>query len=77
MLLLVLDGMSAAVRTEVVGDVLSRTAEGWAEALLPGQDRRAAALAVLPTLTEFSRASLLCGELRSGGQDVERRAIRP
>ncbi len=70
-LLLVLDGMSAGVATEVVASVLSRTADGWAEALLPGQTRRAAALAVLPTLTEVSRASLLCGELRTGGQDTE------
>jgi PglZ domain len=72
-LLLVLDGMSAGVGAEVVASVLSRTGDGWAEALLPGQARRAAALAVLPTLTEVSRASLLCGELRVGGQDVERR----
>ena len=72
-LLLVLDGMSAGVGAEVVASVLSRTADGWAEALLPGQARRAAALAVLPTLTEVSRASLLCGQLRTGGQDVERR----
>ena len=71
-LLLVLDGMSAGVGTEVVASVLSRTGDGWAEALLPGQARRAAALAVLPTLTEVSRVSLLCGELRTGGQDVER-----
>ena len=70
-LLLVLDGMSAGVATEVVTSVLSRTADGWAEALLDGQTRRAAALAVLPTLTEVSRASLLCGELRAGGQDIE------
>ena len=72
-LLLVLDGMSAGVGTEVITSVLARTGDGWAEALLPGQNRRAAALAVLPTLTEVSRASLLCGELRTGGQDTERR----
>ena len=72
-LLLVLDGMSAGVGTEVVASVLSRAGDGWAEALLAGQSRRAAALAVLPTLTEVSRASLLCGELRTGGQDAERR----
>jgi hypothetical protein len=72
-LLLVLDGMSAGVGTEVIASVLSRTGDGWAEALLTGQNRRAAALAGLPTLTEVSRASLLCGELRTGGQDVERR----
>ena len=72
-LLLVLDGMSAGVGTEVITSVLARAGDGWAEALLPGQNRRAAALAVLPTLTEVSRASLLCGELRTGGQDAERR----
>ncbi len=75
-LLLVLDGMSAGVGTEVVASVLSRAGDGWAEALLPGQTRRAAALAVLPTLTEVSRASLLCGDLRIGGQDVEQRGYR-
>ena len=72
-LLLVLDGMSAGVGTEVITSVLARTGDGWAEALLPGQNRRAFTLAVLPTLTEVSRASLLCGELRTGGQDAERR----
>ena len=75
-LLLVLDGMSAGVGTEVIARVLARTGDGWAEALLAGQSRRAAALAVLPTLTEVSRASLLCGELRAGGQDVELRGYR-
>jgi PglZ domain len=70
-LLLVLDGMSAGVGTEIIDSVLSLAGEGWAEALLPGHTRRAAALAVLPTLTEVSRASLLCGDLRVGGQDVE------
>lgn len=75
-LLLVLDGMSAGVGTEIVDSVLSRAGDGWAEALLPGHTRRAAALAVLPTLTEVSRASLLCGELRAGGQDVEERGYR-
>ena len=70
-LLLVLDGMSAGVATEVVASILARTSDGWAEALLDGQTRRAAALAVLPTLTDVSRASLLCGQLRTGGQDIE------
>ena len=75
-LLLVLDGMSAGVGTEVVASVLSRAGDGWAEALMPGQTRRAAALAVLPTLTEVSRASMLCGDLRTGGQDVEQRGYQ-
>lgn len=70
-LLLVLDGMSTAVATEVVHDVLARR-EGWQEALLPGATRRGAAVAVLPSLTDRSRASLLCGKLTIGGQDPER-----
>jgi PglZ domain len=75
-LLLVLDGMSAGVGTEIVASVLSRAGDGWAEALLRGHTRRAAALAVLPTITEVSRASLLCGELRVGGQEVEQRGYQ-
>ena len=37
MLLLVLDGMSAGVGTEVIASMLARSGDGWAEALLPGQ----------------------------------------
>lgn len=76
MLLLVLDGMSVGVGHEVVSDVLARATEGWLEVLLPGRDRRATALAVLPTLTEVSRTSLLCGELRSGSRDTEAKGHR-
>jgi hypothetical protein len=75
-LLLVLDGMSAGVGTEVVADVLSRAPGGWAEALLPSHGRRGAAIAVLPSLTEVSRASLLSGELCVGQQDTERRGYQ-
>jgi hypothetical protein len=74
-LLLVLDGMSAGVCAEIVSSVLERVGDGWAEALLPGQARRGAALAVLPTLTEVSRTSLLSGQLRTGGQDAESRGF--
>ena len=74
-LLLVLDGMSAGVATEVIGSVLERTADGWAEALLPGTTTRASALAVLPTLTEVSRTSLLSGRLTTGGQDAEQKGF--
>lgn len=72
-LLLVLDGMSAANAAEIITSVLGRAAEGWAEALLPGADRRGGALAALPTLTEVSRAALLTGRLAGGGQDAEQR----
>lgn len=71
-LLVVADGMSVAVSTEVIRSATESGPQGWLEALLPGEDRRAAALAVLPTITEHSRCSLLSGRLASGGQDRER-----
>lgn len=70
-LLLVLDGLSTGVATEVLADLV-RPSSGWEEQLPDGSGRRAAGLAVLPTVTEVSRASLLCGTLTSGQQDVER-----
>jgi hypothetical protein len=72
-LLLVLDGMSAAVATEILSDATARL--GWLEAALPGAGgrRRAAALAVLPSVTEVSRASLLSGRLVRGQQADEQR----
>lgn len=70
-LVLVLDGMSVAVAIDVVADATARASLGWVEAVLAGEQRRLAALAPLPTLTEISRASLLCGDLRRGDQRVE------
>lgn len=70
-LLLVLDGLSTGVASELVQDILSR--DDWQELLPDGVDRRSGALAALPTITEVSRASLLCGALTTGQQDVERR----
>ncbi|SOC53730.1 BREX-2 system phosphatase PglZ [Ornithinimicrobium cerasi] len=69
-LLLVLDGMSTSVATEIVDDVLARR-EGWEEALLPQAHVRATGVAVLPSLTEVSRASLLSGRLTTGQQGQE------
>lgn len=70
-LLLVMDGMSAATATELLADATTRL--GWLEAALPGADgrHRAAALSVLPSVTEVSRASLLCGRLAQGQQTME------
>ncbi|MDN5789363.1 MAG: BREX-2 system phosphatase PglZ [Micrococcales bacterium] len=71
-LLLILDGMSAAAATEIVEDTCERL--GWVEAAVSGSaTRRSAALAVLPSITEVSRASMLCGRLTWGGQDLERK----
>ncbi|GAA1228636.1 BREX-2 system phosphatase PglZ [Prauserella halophila] len=67
-LLLVIDGLSMAIASKLVDDA-GRI--GWVEHALPGNSERGAALAVLPTLTEFSRTSLLCGELRHGNDDAE------
>ena len=68
-LLLVMDGMSAAAASEILDDATERL--GWVEAALAGSTRRAAALSALPSLTEVSRASLLCGRLTRGQQDAE------
>ena len=71
-LLVVIDGMSAAVAA-AVADGISRLS--WTEHVPAGSDGRAAVLAALPTMTRFSRTSLLCGTLRDGTQVDEKRAF--
>lgn len=72
-LLIVIDGMSAAVGASV-GDGISRLS--WVEHVPTtgsvGQTR-AAVLSALPTMTRYSRTSLLCGTLREGTQVDEKR----
>ncbi|WP_415941471.1 BREX-2 system phosphatase PglZ [Streptomyces sp. 067-1] len=72
-LVLVLDGMSADVAVELAAGLDRRT---WTEIVptMPGGRRpgRLAAVAMLPTVTRISRASLLCGAPTEGGQDTER-----
>ena len=70
-MLLVLDGMTARVAAEMMED-LQASGRGWTEALWPERAARAAAVAVLPTLTEHSRTSLLCGRITTGSQATER-----
>ncbi|MCZ2839922.1 BREX-2 system phosphatase PglZ [Modestobacter sp. VKM Ac-2985] len=72
-LLLVLDGMSAAVGNEVVESITAKLSDGWVEHVPDGRPRRIGAVSVLPSLTEVSRTSLLCGQLLTGQQDAERR----
>ncbi|MBB1516006.1 BREX-2 system phosphatase PglZ [Tessaracoccus sp. MC1679] len=74
-LLLVLDGMSAGVATEIIAHATSELEFGMVECLVPGSTARQPALTVLPSVTEFSRASLLAGRLTSGQQDAERRTF--
>ncbi|MEL5953202.1 BREX-2 system phosphatase PglZ [Streptomyces sp. CLV115] len=68
-LLLVLDGMSAAIATEL-GEELRAS---WAEfdPLDEGVPRRRAMAAALPTLTAVSRTSLFTGRLMQGSQKDE------
>ena len=69
-LLLVLDGMSAAVACELAEHM---TAAGWDEVTRDGT--RDVLLAGLPSVTEVSRTSLLTGRLQRGGQAEEKRGL--
>jgi hypothetical protein len=68
-LLLVLDGLSFAV-WRVLSETVGRL--GWSELLQTPPRGSLVAAAVLPSVTEVSRASLLCGVLTRGDQAVER-----
>ncbi|MEV1077458.1 BREX-2 system phosphatase PglZ [Streptomyces sp. NPDC050211] len=67
-LVLVLDGMSSAVAAQL-GEELTGAGR-WSE--LSGDGRRSAAVAMVPSVTAISRATLLCGRPVSGGQSVEK-----
>lgn len=65
----VLDGMTAAIGCELAEELTGRG--GWLEAgRLP--DGREPALATIPSVTSISRTSLLTGQLMVGGQAEER-----
>jgi hypothetical protein len=68
-LLIVLDGMSMSVCHQLLESI---TRQGWS--LLRKEDRDfpiMSALATVPSITEISRTSLLCGRLRSGNAKDE------
>jgi hypothetical protein len=67
-LIIVLDGMSAAVASELAEEIAAGGL--WMEA---GRrdDGREPALATVPSVTAISRTSLLTGTLRTGGQSQE------
>jgi hypothetical protein len=69
LLLLVIDGMSFAVFRELIADV---TKQDWVEVRNEARSPIWPAIATLPSLTEVSRTSLLCGRLRQGNQNDER-----
>ena len=68
-LLVVLDGMSQPVFRELEEDLYRH--KGWVRLYAEDEGQRGPVVAAFPTLTEVSRASLLCGELTTGGQSVE------
>jgi len=68
-LLVVADGLSLAAANDLVA---SLQRDGWTEVSATADPLRGAALAVLPTLTQRSRCSLLCGELKEGTDTAER-----
>lgn len=72
-LLLVLDGMGLAVFHELIADIETH---GWID-VAPQDDPRPVGpvTAALPSVTEFSRASLLAGRVCRGDQQAEKLAF--
>ncbi|MEU8404319.1 BREX-2 system phosphatase PglZ [Nonomuraea sp. NPDC048892] len=73
-LLVVLDGMSAAVACELAEELRGQRWEEY-DAVGGGTPRRRAIVAALPTLTKVSRASLFAAHLTTGRQEDERSAF--
>ena len=71
-LLLVMDGLS----TSIFRELFSRIAgQGWAEMVPADLGQPLAGVAALPTITEVSRASLLCGRLTVGASAQEKKGF--
>jgi hypothetical protein len=68
-LLLVVDGLSIAIFRELF-DRPER--QGWVEWLPDALERPLVGVAALPTVTEVSRASLLCGRICTGAAPIEK-----
>ncbi|GAA4479489.1 BREX-2 system phosphatase PglZ [Rhodococcus olei] len=71
-LLIVADGMSGSAANEVVADAVRRNRPQWQAYIPRDTEPVTVVMAALPTLTEFSRCSLLSGVLDRGGQAQER-----
>lgn len=69
LLVLVIDGMSFAVFREMVADI---TRQDWVEIRKSDRLPIWTGIATLPSVTEVSRTSLMCGELRQGSQSTEK-----
>lgn len=71
-LLLVIDGLSLSIFRELFQRPESL---GWCELIEEGASRPLAGLAAIPTITEISRTSLLCGRLMTGAAPQEKHAF--
>ncbi len=68
-LVIVIDGMSVAVCRELLADL---TQHEWVGLCEEGRNHNQPGIATIPSVTEFSRTSLLTGRLRSGAAAEER-----
>jgi PglZ domain len=71
-LLVVLDGMSSAIATALTSEVARL---GFVEWVPAPTHARQSVVAALPSLTNISRTSLFCGEVRSGTGEDEKRGL--
>ena len=68
-LMLVIDAMSVSVFRELERSLAAR---GWVEIVADDAAARPVVIAALPTVTEVSRTSLLCGAITSGNASTEK-----
>jgi hypothetical protein len=68
-LVIVIDGMSVAVCRELLADL---TRHEWVPLCEAGRTFNRPGIAMVPSVTEFSRTSLLTGRLQAGGATEER-----
>lgn len=71
-MLLVMDGLSNSIFRELFARAASH---GWSELVPMSQGKPFVGIAALPTITEVSRTSLLCGMLTTGAQAQERQGF--
>ena len=72
-LFIVMDGMSLPVWRELAGDLHNH---GWQEWKPVDKPAYRCAITVIPSATNYSRTSLLCGELVTGAQSLEKKGFQ-
>jgi len=72
-LFIVMDGMSLPVWRELAGDLHNH---GWQEWKPVDKPACRCAITVIPSATNYSRTSLLCGELVTGAQSIEKKGFQ-